>query len=233
MQVEEECDLVGPWRRAVLRRHGYLWRPDAHLWTPLLDLAFGGSLLTGVGYSRAPGGVPAFVFRDFRPLSWLRPSARRDVPGTLDGGRRASTEGPARPRMVAKASSGPCSDRPSPANGRDATGRTLSIHFSTQESWRLSRRSPSALRLSPCSSRVYDAPSAPTAWATALWGPASRELAADWRGEDVDQNLVDIGALAREWSLPQPDPRTYLLMQSIALERERRVAADVAVAGLM
>ena len=112
-------------------------------------------------------------------------------------------------------------------------GSNSVIHFSTQESWRLSRRSPSALRLSPCSSRVYDAPSAPTAWATALWGPASRELAADWRGEDVDQNLVDIGALAREWSLPQPDPRTYLLMQSIALERERRVAADVAVAGLM
>ena len=71
------------------------------------------------------------------------------------------------------------------------------------------------------------------AWAAALWGPASRELAADWRGEDVDQNLVDIDALAREWSLPQPDPRTYLLMQSIALARERRVAGDVAAAGPM
>ena len=64
---------------AVLRRHGFLWPPDAHLWTPLLDWAFGGSLLTGVGYSRAGGEAPAFVFRDFRPLPWLRPSAKSEV----------------------------------------------------------------------------------------------------------------------------------------------------------
>ena len=68
LQVEEECDLVGPVATAVLRRHGFLWPSDAHLWTPLLDWAFGGSLLTGVGYSRAGGEAPAFVFRDFRPL---------------------------------------------------------------------------------------------------------------------------------------------------------------------
>ena len=79
LQVEEECDLVGRMATAVLRRHGFLWPPDAHLWTPLLDWAFGGSLLTGVGYSRAGGEAPAFVSRDFRPLSWLWPSARSEV----------------------------------------------------------------------------------------------------------------------------------------------------------
>jgi hypothetical protein len=73
----------------------------------------------------------------------------------------------------------------------------------------------------------------PTAWTGELWGPACRELAAGWRGEDVDQSLVDVDALVREWSRPQPDSRTHLLMQSIALARERRVVGDVAATGPM
>jgi hypothetical protein len=38
----------------------------------------------------------------------------------------------------------------------------------------------------------------------------------------VDTGLVDIELLRREWLLPRPDPRTFLLLQSVALERETR-----------
>jgi asparagine synthase (glutamine-hydrolysing) len=233
LQVEEECDLVGLGATAVLRRHGFLWPPDAHLWTPLLDWAFGGSLLTGVGYSRAGGEAPAFVFRDFRPLPWLRPSAKHEV-RTLwmaDSVRRRRAE-------------------------RDLAWwlrlRQVRIRIALLQRMGAPRRVElchpllhpgvvAALAAQPKRSRIEPVlleglrspPSTRAAWAAALWGPASRELAADWRGEDVDQNLVDIDALAREWSLPQPDPRTYLLMQSIALARVRRAAGDVAASGSM
>ena len=231
MQVEEECDLVGPMATAVLRRYGCLWPSDAHLWTPLLDWAFGGSLLTGVGYSGPGGGAPAFVFRDFRPLSWLRPSAKHEV-RTLwmaDAVRRRRAQ-------------------------RDPAWwlrlRQVRIRIGLLQRMGAARRVElchpfldpgvvAALAAQPKRSEIEPVfleglrspPSTPTAWGAALWGLDSRELATDWRGEDVDQDLVDVDALAREWSVPQPDPRTYPLMQSIALERERRLAADVAAAG--
>ena len=233
LQVGEECDLVGPMATAALRRHGFLWPPDAHLWTPLLDWAFGGSLLTGVGYSRAGGEAPAFVSRDFRPLSWLRPSAKREV-RTLwmaDSVRRRRAQRDlgwwlrlrqvrvrtdllrrlGAPRRVEV-----CNPLLDP--GVVAALAAQPKRFEIEPVLLEGLRSP---------------PSTPTAWAAALWGAASRELAAGWRGEDVDQDLVDIDALARDWSLPQPDPRTYLLLQSIALARERRVAGDVAATGPM
>ena len=112
-------------------------------------------------------------------------------------------------------------------------GSNSVIHFSTQESWRLARRSPSAPRSSPCSSRVFDRRRPRQRHGLPRFGPRQSGARRRLAGEDVDQNLVDIDALAREWSLPQPDPRTYLLMQSIALARERRVAGDVAAAGPM
>jgi hypothetical protein len=233
LQIGEECDLVGPVAAAVLRRHGFLWPSDAHLWTPLLDWAFGGSLLTGVGYSRAGGDAPAFVFRDFRPLSWLRPSVKREVRTLWMADavrRRRAQRDPAwwlRLRQVRL--------RIGLLQRMGAARRVELCHplldpgvvaaFAAQ---------PKRSEIEPVLLEgLRSPPSKPTAWADALWGAASRELASDWRGDDVDQNLVDIDALAREWSLPQPDPRTYLLMQSVALARERRVAADVAAAGQM
>ena len=231
MQVEEECDLVGPMATAVLRRYGCLWPSDAHLWTPLLDWAFGGSLLTGVGYSGPGGGAPAFVFRDFRPLSWLRPSAKHEV-RTLwmaDAVRRRRAQ-------------------------RDPAWwlrlRQVRIRIGLLQRMGAARRVElchpfldpgvvAALAAQPKRSEIEPVfleglrspPSTPTAWGAALWGLDSRELATDWRGEDVDQDLVDVDALAREWSVPQPDPRTYPLIQSKEHERERRLADDVAAAG--
>jgi hypothetical protein len=231
LQVEEECDLVGPLATAVLRRHGFLWPHDAHLWSPLLDWAFGGSLLTGVGYSRPGGEAPAFVSRDFRPLSWLWPSARRDVralwmadsvrrrraqrdPGWWLRLRQVRVRTDLLRRLGAPRRVEVCNPLLDP--GVVAALAAQPKRFEIEPVLLAGLRSP---------------PSTPTAWSAALWGEASRELAAGWRGEDVDQDLVDVDALTRDWSLPRPDPRTYLLLQSIALARERRVAADVAAAG--
>jgi hypothetical protein len=49
LQADEELDFVGPHARAVLRRHGLRYPPNAHLHGPLLARARGGSLLTGMG----------------------------------------------------------------------------------------------------------------------------------------------------------------------------------------
>ncbi len=43
-----QLDLVGPVATEVLRNHGPLWPPNAHLHVPLLELAAGGSFLTGL-----------------------------------------------------------------------------------------------------------------------------------------------------------------------------------------
>jgi asparagine synthase (glutamine-hydrolysing) len=233
LQIEEECDLVGLVATAVLRRNGFLWPPDAHLWTPLLDWAFGGSLLTGVGYSRPGGEAPAFVFRDFRPLSWLRPSAKREV-RTLwmaDSVRRRRAQRDLawwlRLRQVRI--------RIGLLQRMGAPRRVELCHplLDPQVVAALAAQQKRSEIEPVLLEGLRSPPSTPAVWAAALWGPASRDLAAGWRGEDVDQNLVDIDALAREWSLPQPDPRTYLLMQSIALARERRVTGDVAATGPM
>lgn len=58
-----------------------------------------------------------------------------------------------------------------------------------------------------------------------FWNDHSRELAAGWDGEGIDAELVDSEALRREWESEKPDARTFLLLQSIALRRQRQAAA--------
>jgi asparagine synthase (glutamine-hydrolysing) len=53
----------------------------------------------------------------------------------------------------------------------------------------------------------------------AFWGEPSRAFAADWDGKGVDPELVDADALRREWALPAPDPRSFLLLQAAWLAR--------------
>ena len=44
-----ELDLLGTYARRLLRRHGLLWPFNVHFHAPLLEVAAGGSLLTGMG----------------------------------------------------------------------------------------------------------------------------------------------------------------------------------------
>lgn len=54
----------------------------------------------------------------------------------------------------------------------------------------------------------------------AFWTVHSRSLAEAWEGEAVDPELVDPDVLRDEWAQPNPDSRTYALLQSVALARE-------------
>ncbi len=48
----------------------------------------------------------------------------------------------------------------------------------------------------------------------AFWGPAAQAFAGTWGGSGVDPALVDAAALQREWRRPDPDARTYSLLQA-------------------
>jgi asparagine synthase (glutamine-hydrolysing) len=48
----------------------------------------------------------------------------------------------------------------------------------------------------------------------AFWSDWSRALAADWSGAGADPELVDVEALHREWSGPEPDPRSFTQVQA-------------------
>ena len=63
-----------------------------------------------------------------------------------------------------------------------------------------------------------------------FWSEHSDELAARWNGEGVDDELVDLEALRREWQSPRPDARTFMLLQRIALGDEPADAGDLATA---
>src|SRR4051812_22191859 len=49
VELGHELDALGPGATGVLRRHGVRWPGNAYMHLPLLELARGGSLLTGVG----------------------------------------------------------------------------------------------------------------------------------------------------------------------------------------
>ena len=49
LELRDELDCVGPLARGILERHGLLWPFNAHFHAPLLEVARGGTLLTGVG----------------------------------------------------------------------------------------------------------------------------------------------------------------------------------------
>lgn len=55
----------------------------------------------------------------------------------------------------------------------------------------------------------------------AFFSDHSRALAGTWRGGGVDPALVDADRLAEEWAFPRPDPRSFLLLQSVALATGR------------
>jgi asparagine synthase (glutamine-hydrolysing) len=73
LEITHELDSIGPYARRVLRRHGLLWPPNAHLLVPLLEAAAPGSLLTGNGgdqYLAASGPfarAAAVLARRLRP----------------------------------------------------------------------------------------------------------------------------------------------------------------------
>ena len=100
VEVGEELDCVGPVARPLLLRHGVLWPPNAHFHVLQLQLAPGGSLLTGIGGDEL-----------FSRSSWARLRsvlAVRAVPVPRDALRLAAAAAPSPVRRrVATARGGP------------------------------------------------------------------------------------------------------------------------------
>lgn len=222
LEFSDELDLVGPVATAALRRQGPLWPAHAHCWVPLIEWACGGSLLTGLGNAFAEPAVP---FRDLRPLPWLVPAAEAEVRwrSTADAAlrrraaqhqirwwlrlRQSELELDALRRLGSEQRvliSSPL------VEAGFAAAPVVLDHVLPAASLDVPRRRPSA---------------------TLLWGSHSSRLAASWEGDAVDVELVDVRKLRREWSRPRPDPRTFLLLQSVALAR--RAAALPAEASVL
>ena len=54
-----------------------------------------------------------------------------------------------------------------------------------------------------------------------FWTEHARELVADWQGEGVDEEIVDLDRLRAEWASPTPEAHTFTLLQSVWLTRAR------------
>jgi asparagine synthase (glutamine-hydrolysing) len=78
IELHDELDCAGALARSILDRHGLLWPFNAHFHWPLLEIARGGTLLTGVGGDELLGmshwaRAASILSRTVRP-------SRRDLP---------------------------------------------------------------------------------------------------------------------------------------------------------
>jgi asparagine synthetase B (glutamine-hydrolysing) len=83
--VSDQVDALGPAARAFLRRHGLRWPPNAHIHSPILELARGGTLLTGIGgdelfETRAPRRSPRAALAGSLPRALRAELVRRRHP---------------------------------------------------------------------------------------------------------------------------------------------------------
>ena len=90
-----ELDVIGPFAQRVLRAHGLLWPCNVHFHLPFLELASGGSLLTGIG------GDELFGASCRPPASTLR--LRTAIARPRDAVRLALSRAPRRLRRSALA----------------------------------------------------------------------------------------------------------------------------------
>jgi hypothetical protein len=226
----DELDLVGPVAMRVLRRHGFLWPSHAHVSMPLIEWAAGGSLITGLGQRNALGEPGGLLCRDPGPLPWLRRSAQGEVRKrwTADAASRPRTE--RRPAWwwaaLRQVQIGIELLRRLGAELRVEVCHPLIDPVVTRALGHLpaNRATSGALFGDLLPPRLLAQPPTPT-HRNGFWGRHSLELTEAWNGEDVDPALVDPEALRVQWSLPRPDARTFLLLQAVALARERRTIA--------
>jgi hypothetical protein len=272
LEHEDELDCVGPFATSVLKRHGLLWPFNAFFHVPLLQLASGGSLLTGVGgdeflspssWARALGVLqgrqrpkpldvfrialalapPAFrrrVIRRRLPVryTWLRPNARRSFAnawaaqaaadplewaahyawvrrlrylqvGAASLSLLASDEDVSIVHPFLDAGFGAALANLPPGERQWTRGETMQALFG-----RLLPEATLARRFKT----VFDEP---------FWNEPSRSFASGWNGDGVDLEIVDPEALAVEWAQPEPDPRSFLLLQAVWLSEHERSADGV------
>ncbi len=88
----DELDVIGPYAKRVLRRHGLLWPFNAYFHLPVFDAAAGGSVITGVGGDE--------VFAAARMLRFDALRRRVEAPAPKDVLRLGFAAAPARVRRA-------------------------------------------------------------------------------------------------------------------------------------
>ena len=262
----DELDLVGPYARGLLARHGLLWPFNLHFHAPLLEAARGGSLLTGVGGDELFGGTgwrrasrvlsgavrprprdvlrvgfalaPRFAKRRvFRrrlehPFDWLHPAVREQVLRTLAG--EAATE------PVRAARRGAWLRRQRYLRLGVDHFRTMADDYDVlvvHPLWdpRVVETAVTAPELRHATRTAgmrslfaADLPqgllerTTKSSFDGAFWTHRARTFAQAWDGAGFDDGIVDAEELRREWASETPDGRTFLLLQTLALDEARR-----------
>ncbi|MET8091469.1 asparagine synthase-related protein [Micromonospora sp. NPDC005220] len=243
LYAEGDLDLVGPVARRLLTRYGQLHPPNRHLHLPIVELARGGSLLTGLGgdqilagWRRRPGSLRARVgrlrthlrHREPDPFPWLRPEVARRT-------RRAfRREQRAEPHRLAGRISWHLRRRDltmsrtslaTIAADHDVLAVTplldggfaaaLSAHHGRMRS--PSRRELLATVADDELPPLVIAPRRKAVFDEVFFRAHTRELVRSWDGGGVDDTLIDPEALRREWSGWPVNPRTAALVQQVWL----------------
>ncbi|WP_320064766.1 asparagine synthase-related protein [Micromonospora sp. RTGN7] len=243
LRAGEDLDLVGPVARRLLTRYGQVHPPNRHLHLPIAELARGGALLTGVGgdqilagWRRRPGSLRARLgrlrarwrHREPDPFPWLRPEAARELRRAFGAEQRAEPRRLAgriawhlrrRDLTMTRASLAvvsvdldvlavtPLLD--------DGFAAALAAHPGRLRS--PSRRELLADIVDPQLPPLVVAPRRKATFDEVFFRAATREFVRSWDGTGVDESLVDVEALRREWSRWPVNPRTGALVQHVWL----------------
>ncbi|MEU4780693.1 asparagine synthase-related protein [Micromonospora sp. NPDC023633] len=229
LTADDDLDLVGPVARRFLHRFGVLHPLNLHLHLPIVELAAGGSLLTGVGGDQILAGwrrpAPASlleragrlraVVRRRRPATvvfpWLRPAAARHVRRAFLAEERAEPE-----RLDERVAwhlrrrdlrtSVACFTRVADAHDVRLVQPLLdSVFAGALTGWAGHRRRPTRAELL-AGIAAGELPASVTAprrkahfLAVFLRRP-TREFVRHWDGHGIDEDVVDAAALRKVWS---------------------------------
>ncbi|MEU8261768.1 asparagine synthase-related protein [Micromonospora sp. NPDC048999] len=247
LRAGEDLDLVGPVARRLLARYGPVHPPNLHVHLPIVELARGGSLLTGAGgdqvlagWRRRPGTLRMrlglFRARWLRPqpdlFPWLHPRVSRQVRQELRAEQRAEPHRLAG-RIAWHLRRRDLSMTRASLAAVAADHDVLAVHplcddgFAAALAARRGRlRSPSRRELLAdiADAELPPLVVAPRPKATfdeVFFRAATREFIRSWDGTGADETLVDVDALRREWSDWPVSSLTAALVQHLWLAGQR------------
>lgn len=248
LEVDDELDAIGPHAARVLRRHGLLWPCNIHFHLPLLDLARGGALLTGIGGDELFAAA-THPTRRRRAFGWAPPPLRRavlarrepvDFPWLTAAGRRAATaaraaEGASEPRGVRARMAWLRGlrylDLALDAIGEVAADGDVELAHPLFDPglWAsVAAHGGFAGRTEGMRALFGDllppdvlARGSKAGFDAVFFNRHSRAFAGSWDGTGVDGDLVDAAALREHWRSDAPRPQSFTLLQALWLARDR------------
>jgi asparagine synthetase B (glutamine-hydrolysing) len=247
LEVQDELDAIGPHAARVLRRHGLLWPFNIHFHLPLLDLARGGALLTGIGGDElfAAASRPTRRRRAFgwapRPLRRAVLARREPVefPWLTEAARRAATaaraaEGASEPRGVRRRMAWTRGlrylDLALAAIGGVAADADVELAHPLFDAglWAIAAAHGGFADRTEGMQALFGDLLPPEVLArrskagfdAVFFNRHSRAFARAWDGSGLPDGLVDAEALRAHWLGEAPTAQTFTLLQALWLARD-------------